>query len=521
MKYKGTNFSELDIDAILARKPAIVIVDELAHSNVAGSRHPKRWQDVMEILDHGIDVYTTLNVQHIESCTDVVESIAGIKIRETVPDLVIDRAAFIELVDITPEELLRRLKEGKVYLGDQSAIAARHFFQEDRLTALREIVMRYAAEKVDHDLHGMFSSLERTDAWKPRERLLVAVSHNTHSQKLIRITRRLAFTLNAPWIALHVDDGRTLDEIEQKILANNLALARDLGAEVITVYGDDVAQSIQRIARQKSVTQIIIGRSPESWGWLSSIFQPESLLDRLARECSDIDLHVIRKTLFTKPTTSKWKWLRLENFTPYLYTLFFVLGLTLFNTIFLDTFGYRAVGFSFLLGILFLTLFLKKGLFFFATLLFGFIWFFLFIPAGNMLSEKINDLIALVFYFLIALFAGILTDRVRRNKEMLIKREKSIDALYEIVQGIAGATSLEQVLAAVKSKLNTVFDAKCEIILKKMDNGLIFEESSSLFQNEKEQAAAYWVLQNQKEAGWSTSTLPFAQYLYIPLKGGK
>ncbi len=523
IKYKGSIFSELDIDAILARKPAIVIIDELAHSNVAGSRHPKRWQDVMEILDNGIDVYTTLNVQHIESCMDVVESIAGIKIRETVPDLVIDRAAFIALVDITPDELLQRLKEGKVYLGDQSVIAARHFFQEDRLTALREIVMRYAAEKVDHDLHGMFATSERIGVWKPRERLLVAVSHSPHSQKIIRITRRLAFNLNAPWIALHVDDSKVLDENDKKTLVNNLVLARDLGAEVITTFGDDIAQSIQRIARQKSVTQIIIGRSPDLWQGMLSVFQRDSLLDRLARECSDIDLHVIRKSLFTRSATRKWQWPSFsEYFYSYLLVLFFVLGLTAINVVFLPTLGYQVAGFTFLAGILFSSLFLKKGAVFFASFLSGLIWYFYFIPADNLTPEDLREnMFLLVLYFLLAICTGILTDRTKLNREMLVKREKSIEALYEIVQGIASAASLAEILAAVKNKLNYVFDADSEVILKRPDDGLIFEETSPLFHHEKEQAAANWVLQNKKEAGWSTSTLPFAQNLYIPLKGGK
>lgn len=520
VKYKGATFKELDLDAIIARKPEIVIVDELAHSNVTGSRHPKRWQDVMEILDHGIDVYTTLNVQHIESRADLVENIAGIKIRETVPDLIVDRATSIELIDLTPEELLRRLKEGKVYLGDQSAIAVRNFFKEDRLTALREIVLRYAAEKVDHDLHGMFSTLERAEAWKPRERLMVAVSHHSHSQKLIRITRRLAFNLNAPWIALHVDDGTVLDELEQKTLSINLALARDLGAEVITTNGD-LAESLQRIARHKSVTQIIIGRSPDPWAWLPSFFQSNSLLDQLAKECSDIDLHVIRKPLYSRKA-GKWNWrpFTTESLSSYFIALFFVLGLSLFNIFFLPYIGYKIAGFIFLSGILFLSLFLRKGPIFFASILYALIWFIFFAPPFELMSSSADeDLILLVFYFLTAIITGILTDRAKKNKEMLVKREKSLEGLYEIVQEIATSPSLEHFLAKTKGKLSSILDGKCEIILKRADNGLIFDETSPIFHNEKEQAAANWVLQNGKEAGWSTSTLPFAQNLYIPLKG--
>lgn len=520
IKYKDTVFEELDLDAILKCKPKLVLVDELAHSNVPGSRHPKRWQDVIELLDNGIDVYTTLNVQHIESLKDLIEKITGITIRETVPDLVIDKATSIELMDLSPDDLLRRLKEGKVYLGNQSVIAAQNFFQEDKLTALREIVLRYAAEKVEHDLQGMVSSIERPDAWKLRERLLVAISHSPHSQKLIRITRRLAFNLDAPWIAVNVDTGKILSKEDEETLAKNIALARDLGAEVITTIGPDVAQSIQRIARQKSVTQIIIGRPP--YRWFVDIFQGNTLMDHLARECSDIDLHVIRQTLFSKSYGRKWRWPRLlDPISSYFAVLWCVVLLSVFSWFFLSVFSYKIVGFVFLLGILFLSLFFKKGPIFFASLLYALIWGLFFIPYETFELTANEDLILLIFYLLTAIFTGVLTDRARKHKEMLAKREKSIEVLYDIVKQIAVASSLKEVLISVKEGLSSALDARCEIILKDMNDGLIFDEITPISKNEKEKAAANWVFLNDKEAGWSTSTLSFAKYLYIPLKGLK
>lgn len=520
IKYKDTVFEELDIDAILKCKPHLVLVDELAHSNVPGSRHPKRWQDVVELLDHGINVYTTLNVQHIESLKDLIEKITGITIRETVPDLVIDTATSIELLDIPPDDLLRRLGEGKVYLGDQSAIAARNFFQEDKLTALREIVLRYAAEKVEHDLQGMVSTIERSDGWKLREKLLVAISHSPHSQKLIRITRRLAFNLDAPWIAVHVDTGKSLSKEDEETLAKNLALARDLGAEVITTNGPDVAQAIQRIARQRSVTQIIIGRTPHRW--FVDLFQSNTLMDHLARECSDIDLHVIRQTLFSKSYGKKWKWPRLSDpISSYLIVTCCVVLLSVFSWFFLSVFSYKIVGFVFLLGILFLSLFFKKGPIIFASILYALIWIVFFLPDVDFKSTLNEDIILLVLYLLTAVITGVLTDRAKQHKQMLEKREKSLEILYNIVGEIASATSLKDVLVSVKSGLGTALGGHSEIIVKEIDNGLIFDESMPLSKNEKEKAAINWVFQNGKEAGWSTSTLPFAQNLYIPLKGLK
>ncbi|MBA3815802.1 MAG: sensor histidine kinase KdpD, partial [Parachlamydiaceae bacterium] len=205
VKYKDIAFEEMDLEAIISKKPELVLVDELAHTNVPGSKHPKRWQDVVEILDAGIDVYTTLNVQHLESRKDVVENLLGIPIRETVPDLVLERATSIELIDIPPSELLKRLKEGKVYLGDQSILAAENFFKEHNLTALREIALRFTAEKVDHDLHGILLG----KGWRTRERLMVAISSSPSSEQLIRATRRLSFELDAPWVVVHIDTGAT------------------------------------------------------------------------------------------------------------------------------------------------------------------------------------------------------------------------------------------------------------------------------------------------------------------------
>ncbi len=520
VQYKNTLFKELDLDEILKRKPQLVIVDELAHSNVPGSRHPKRWQDVAEILDQGIDVFTTLNVQHIESLKDVVESVTGISIRETVPDLILETAAFIELVDITPDELLGRLKDGKVYLGEQSIIAARNFFQEDRLTALRELVLRYAAEKVDHDLRGMVSDVERKDVWKTRERLLVAVSHSPHSQKLIRTTRRIAFTMDAPWTALHVDDGKSLDETEKALLAKNLALARELGAEVVTTADSDLAQGIQRIARQKRVTQIVIGRPPKR-RFLDFFFRKRELLDRLAKECTEVDVHVIRQAPVSSVYKPTWdfSWLPKKPLT-YLFSFFSVLLMVVINFVIAPFIGYLATGFVFLLGVLILGLFFKRGPVFLASLLSAIAWGFLFIPLKESLDITSGKSIGLLsLYAVTVIFVGLFTGRLGWQKDLLAKQEKSTLALYEIVRGIAASPSSKEILESFKQRLGDALDGKCEVIVKKIDDDLKFDRSLSLIDDEKEKGVAKWVFENGKEAGWSTTTLPMGKNLHIPLKG--
>jgi len=517
--YKGTSFHEFDIDTILERKPALVMVDELAHSNIPGSRHLKRWQDVMEILDNGIDVFSTLNIQHVESLRDVVESITGIVIRETVPDQIIETASNIVLVDITTAELLERLGEGKVYLGDQSAIASKHFFQEDRLTALREIVLRFAAEKVDHDLHGMVSTVGRVEGWRPREKLLVAIGPSPHSQRLIRTTRRLAFTLNAPWIALWVDTGSAFNEDDKANLNKNLNLARDLGAEVVTTCDTSIANGIERIAKQRSVSQIIIGRAPKRF--FLDLFSRSQLLDELARECSEIDIHVIRQTLQTPTYRKKIKPFAFpKELGSYFLASGFIVVLGILSSLASPWISYHAVGFAFLAGILLLSLFLTIGPLFLASILSAAIWDLFFIPPiGEFGITSGSDSALMSFYLLTALFTGVLTDRMKKNKEMLLKREASVRALYEIIRDIAAAPSTEQVTSSVKRRLGIALDGTCEIIIKRLDDGLSFESASDIFPDDKEVAAASWVFENNKEAGWSTSTLPVTKHLYLPLRG--
>jgi len=518
ISYKETAFQEFDIDEILRLKPALVLVDELAHTNVPGSRHPKRWQDIIEILDNGIDVYTTLNVQHIESLKDIVESITGIVIRETVPDIIIETATYIELVDLTPTELLQRLKDGKVYLGNQSEVAARNFFQEDRLTALREIVLRFTAEKVDHELHGMLSTIERTISWKPREKLLVGVSPSPNAQKLIRTTRRIAFTLNAPWVAVHVNTGQLLNETDTMRLEQSLALARELGAEVIATNDTDITDAIKRITRQKGITQIIVGRPPKPSFF--NFFNRFNLVDRLAKECNDVDVHVIRQPITAYYNRSKsYSFTLPAKASSYLIMTIIVCLVSLLCWLMLPMVGYRSIGFIFLLSILCLSFFFEIGLVFLASTAYAFIWGFFFIPnVGSLIVASPEDQALLGLYLLTSLITGFLNDKTRKQKELLTKREASARALYEITREMAMATS-QEVLESLKLRLGKILNGTCEILIKQEASELVFETSSKIEQEEKEKNAALWVCENGKEAGWSTTTLPSTKHLYIPLQG--
>ncbi len=514
--YRDTEFYEMDLDAILLRKPKLVLVDELAHTNVPGSRHPKRWQDVLEILDAGIEVYTTLNVQHLESRKELVEGITGIPIRETVPDLVLERAVQIELIDIPPEELLKRLKEGKVYLGTQSQVAARNFFQEDRLTALREIALRFTAEKVDHDLHEMRVSLQEFGkGWKTKERLLVAISASPYSQQLIRTARRIAFNLDAPWVALYVDTGRPLSDEESDRLANHINLARDLGAEVMTVSDPDIVKAIQRVAKQRDVTQIIIGRSAKNVFF--EFWEGGSLLDRLTVEMSDIDIHVIRQTPIPgvkKRRPSVW---RPFSLLSYWKSVASVLGLAILGQLTKEWIGYKSVGFIFLLGIMALGLVARKGALYFAAILSAFIWAFYFLPAEGVV--EFDDLIIIALYFVAAALIGNLAQRLQTSDFLLQAHEEKTQAVYEIIKEIANATSSLELMKGIESRLGRILQGTCEIVQADAEGELLFNSNTVLLKDEKERSVALWVYKNGKAAGWSTDTLPLVQNLYIPMKG--
>ena len=258
--HKGVELSEMDLDAILKRKPKLVLVDELAHTNVAGSRHPKRWQDVQELLESGIDVYTTVNVQHLESRKEAVEKISGVAIRETVPDLVVEGADQVEVIDISPAELLERLAEGKVYPGDKAKRAAENFFKPEPLTALREIALRFTAERVDKELQEYSRLNSSKGSWNTSERVMVAVSPAAYSENLIRSAKRLSSSLRAPWLAAYVSQEEDLGAKEREQLAKNLALAAELGAEIVNTADGDLAAALFRLASDRNVSQLVLGR---------------------------------------------------------------------------------------------------------------------------------------------------------------------------------------------------------------------------------------------------------------------
>jgi len=327
LKYKNRSLDEMDLDALLARRPQLALVDELAHTNAPGSRHPKRCLDVEELLNNGIDVYTTLNIQHIDSLNDVVAQITGVRVRETVPDSILDRADAIELVDITPDDLIQRLKEGKVYVPKQAERALEHFFSPANLTALRELALRRTAERVDEQLLAEMQARAISGPWPAGERLLVCISEDPRSAGLVRFTKRLADRLHASWTALYVESKRSLQltEEERDRIADTLRLAQALGGEPVTVPGGDrrIADDVITYAHANNITQVIIGKSSRS-RWFELVHG--SVVRDLLRTCGNISLHVIageglEKEAIPKKTVRTAE--RTESFDlrPYIVTL--------------------------------------------------------------------------------------------------------------------------------------------------------------------------------------------------------
>jgi len=520
--YKDKEIEELDLDLVLKLKPDFVVIDELAHTNAFGSRHTKRHQDVSEILDAGINVYTALNVQHLESRKDIVEQITGIVIRETVPDSILEQANLVELVDIAPSELLKRLSEGKIYLGDKALVAANNFFTEDKLTALREIALRMTAERVDQDLQK-FTLVRSQNPWQTNQRILVAISHSPHSEKLIRAARRLAYNLEAPWIALYVDTGIFLNDEDQNQLQKNLNLSRELNAEVVNISDADLVSAIGYIVKQKNVTQIIIGRPSKRW--IKDFIEGGSFLDRLFKSIQEVDIHIVNQSS-TQDGKDRLKdelalYKTQSGFIKYYYVLGFYFFVTMIGVLFEPYIGYRAVGFIFLLAVVFTSLWGSISAVFFSALLSALIWNFGFIPPKfTFIISNADDMILCIANFVVAITTGLLTNRIRIREKLIREREEKTNLLNLILQDISSSQNKSEFIQKVCSRVSQLFLSEISVVLKSRTGQLQFDKMSAFENlNEKEQAVALWTYQNHKMAGWSTETLSQAKNLFIPLIG--
>jgi two-component system sensor histidine kinase KdpD len=523
VEHRGAQLQEMDLDAILARAPQLVLIDELAHTNAPGSRHLKRYQDVLELLGAGIDVYTTVNVQHFESRADAVRQITGIAVLEKAPDSLLDMADEIELIDLPPADLRKRLAEGKVYTADRADVAAHNFFRVGNLTALREMALRLTAEHVDHKLQDYMQVKQIAGPWKSGERLMVAVSPSPFSAEVIRWTRRIAYNLEAPWFAAFIETSAGLSPAQRELLAQNLELVRRLGGEVVTAAGEDIVAALLRLAQQRNVTQIVIGKplQPRRSDWLRG----GSLVDRLIRAGSDIDIYVVsgqrggrapvrRPPLPPFQPQSTWR--------DYAWALAAVAAITaglLAAHSLWPWISYQAVGLIELLAVLLIAVYLGRGPALLAALASAVSWNFLFMqPRFTFEIAALEDIILFLLYFVIALFAGTLTARLRTRERQAQHNADRTTALYALAHETATAVDMDDVLRTAVEQIGRAFDAAVAILLTR-DGKLARtpHPASTLPIDERELAVAIWVFDNNQPAGRFTATLPEAASQFRPL----
>ena len=515
LEHRGIALTEFDLDATLARRPQLVLVDELAHTNAPGSRHPKRWQDVAELLDAGMDVITALNVQHVESRADTVRQVTGAEIRETVPDSVLDGAVF-ELVDLPPAELIQRLHEGRVYVPDRAAAAAQNYFREANLTALRELALRLVADHVGVDTLEFRRTQTNAGAWKTGHCLLVAVGPGPFSEPLIRWTRRMADGLRCRWLAVHVENPRPLTETAQAQLEKNLATARELGAEVVATTDDDLVRGLLRVARTQNATQIIVGK-PAGTGWLEWL-RGDRLLRRLARESGDIDLHVVRaEKTSSAPALRMWHRVFASNLQQYLFAAGAVAATGVLNLALMQFTGPRVPGFAFLLVVVLLALKVGRGPVLLAGALSAVAWNYFFLPPRfTFIIANVEDGILFGLYFVVAIVLGQLVARIRLQEEAERRREERATALYEMSRDLAEASSRDEVVWQLVAQINRSFNTPVAVVLPE-NNKLFAHPDSSLALSEKELSVADWAFRQRKAAGRFTDNLPGAEALHLPL----
>jgi two-component system sensor histidine kinase KdpD len=514
----------MDLDAIISRKPQLVIVDELAHTNAPGSRHAKRFQDVLEILDNGINVYTTVNVQHLESRSDTVAQITGVIVRETLPDEIFENADEVEVIDLTPEELLQRLSEGKVYAPERSKEAIESFFRKGNITALREMALRIVADRVDKQLHEYMQLKRIKGPWKSGLHLLVAVSHTQQSAKLLRWAKNLSYTMGADLQAVYVETSYKPDAAESEQLNKNINLARQLGVKFRLITSSDMVKAIVDFAQKENITHIIIGK-PRVRNLLT-LLRLGNFVNRLIRYSGNIDVYILGSDIQTKDRYKEK--VSLPSFTSNLRQYFtasiFVTLTAIICFLIKDFIGYQVVSFALLFVVSTLAFFYGTGPILLSATLSAMIWDFFFIPPPYTFHvDKPEDMLMLIMFFIIALLSGVLTSRIRRQQMKIRIREERTNALYQLTRELSTATGIEEVITIAKNDIKKYFNLNSLILLKSDSNELEFtkNKNENFTLSKNDMSVASWTFQHSSKAGKYTDTLPSSNYTFYPLKGNQ
>lgn len=524
IQYKGVDLSEFNLDAALERKPKLILVDELAHTNVPGSRHRKRWQAVEELLQEGIDVFTTVNIQHIESLNDVIAQITGIVVSETVPDALVNDADEVEVVDIPPQELIKRLQEGKVYVQDKVGQALTSFFKKSNLSALRELALRHTAERVDRQVRTYRAAEGALAPWHTKDRILVCIAPNKMGLRVVRSAARMAGALHAELIALNVENPRQagLPPEERAKCSEALRLAEKLGAETVTLSGQDIVAEVMHFAQSRNVTTIVVGK-PVRARWKEIVFG--SVVDTLVRASGDIDVHVItgqdeatpqQRFTFKHSGGHDWKGYGLA------------LGITAVATLICSIMYYEIEHIErinlvmvYLLGVTYVASRRSRESAALAALasVSAFDYFFV-SPLHSLLVSDVQYVFTLGVMLLVALVTSTLTARLREQTEAASRRERRTAALYNLSKKLSATRSRIEIGTFTAAKVREVFGCDVGVLIRSRATGKLFSgpESESRFEfKANENAVALWVLDHGKMAGKGTDTLPGAEGTYLPL----
>jgi two-component system sensor histidine kinase KdpD len=531
--YRGRRIDEMDLDAVLARRPGLVLVDELAHTNAPGSRHPKRYLDVEELLAAGIDVYTTLNIQHVESLNDVVAQITRVRVRETVPDSIIDAADEVEVIDLTPDDLLQRLKDGKVYVPQQAERAIQHYFSPGNLTALRELALRRTAQRVDEQMVDYMRSRAIPGPWAAGERVLACVDGEPSSAALVRQARRLADRLRAPWTALHVETSGAawgVSEAARTRTADALRLAQRLGGEAVTLPGEDVAGTVVEYAQANNVTHVVIAKTRRS-RWVE-VFRG-SVTQRLIRQADGLNIHVItgqpeqdgpqrpRGVASLKQSAagaaggvSSWAYggsaVAVAAALVVALGLHQVLGITSVALVFLTTVLVSAVTWGLWPSLLACLLSVLAYNFFFLP------------PLYTFTIADPENVVTLFFFAVVAIIASNLAARVRAQAITARQRARITEDLYQFSRKLAGAASLDDVLWATAHQIALMLKVRVVLLLPG-DAGLTVQAGypPEDVLDAADLAAAKWTWESNQAAGRGANTLPGAKRLFLPMQTGR
>lgn len=528
--YKDRTLKEFDLDAALKRKPALILVDELAHSNVQGSRHPKRWQDVEELLDAGIDVWSTINVQHLETLNDVVSGITGIRVWETVPDKVFDDADEVVIVDLPPDDLLQRLKDGKVYLPQQAATAVRNFFRKGNLIALRELALRRTADRVDDEMLLYRRSQSVAPVWQTREALLLCIGPDERAEKLVRSTARLSAQLDVPWHCIYVETPRLqrLPDAERQRVLKTLKLAQDAGATdtaSLSANGlsrDGLASAIVKYAHEQNLSRIVLGRDTgrRRLPWRTTLAEA---VGQLGADLDVIQIALPPRSRSTQrapaPVSGEASGPAQRRWQPYAWSAAICAAATVLATPLYERLELTNIVMVFLLAVVFAAVKYGRGPAVLAAFLAVAAFDFFYVPPRFTFSvSDAQYLVTFAVMLVVALVIGQLTAVLRFQARVAALREERVRALYEMSRDLSGALMVEQVAEVAGRFMKTEFDANVALLVSDLNERLGVPMVGPSAPAGVDFAIAQWAFDHAEAAGHGTNTLPAASILYLPLK---